>query len=403
MATTSLQSSRTAVWVSFIAFIGLGLQAGLIGLSWPSIQVEFNQPLEAVGVLLFSTTFGYLTSSFVSGALAHRIGYARLFIGGSVLFAAGAFGFAFSPAWPLLALAGVISGLGSGSIDGGLNGYSAVYFNARVINWMHASFGVGITIAPLMMTAILTSLSWRVGYAATGVFLLIVLGLLLRSRNVWGWPPEPAQTAGEKHTGSVLNTMKSPLVWLSVLLFLIYAGVESTPGQWTYQLFSETRGVSTEAAGFWVSFYWFSFTLGRIAFGFAGNRWAPAVVLRWTIVGLIIGAALYWLSPFGNAGGVLGLGVMGFAQAPMFPFLVLNTPLLLGKARASHSIGFQVAGAGMGFAVFPSIAGILAAQYGIETVAPFVFAFAVVLLVLYELLNVLAAPGARIRAASNLD
>lgn len=401
MTTTSLQSSRTAVWVSFIAFIGLGLQAGLIGLAWPSIQAEFNQPLEAVGVLLFSTTFGYLTSSFVSGALAHRIGYARLFIGGCVLFALGAFGFAFAPAWPLLALAGVVSGLGTGSIDGGLNGYSAVYFNARVVNWMHASFGVGITIAPLMMTAILTSLSWRVGYAITGVFVLVVLGLLVWSRRVWGWPPEPAQAVGEKHTGSVLNTMKSPLVWLSVLLFLVYAGVESTPGQWTFQLFNETRGVSIEAAGFWVSFYWFSFTLGRIAFGFVGNRWTPTTVLRWTIVGLIAGAALYWLNPFDNLGGILGLGIMGFAQAPMFPFLVLNTPLLLGKARASHSIGFQVAGAGMGFAIFPSMAGILAAQWGLESVAPFVFAFAVVLLLLFELLNILAAPRPGLQAVPN--
>jgi fucose permease len=403
MTTTSLQSSRTAVWVSFIAFIGLGLQAGLIGLAWPSIQAEFDQPLEAVGILLFATTFGYLTSSFVSGAVASRLGYARLFVGGGILFSLGVFGFAFSPVWPLLALAGFVTGLGSGSIDGGFNGYSAVYFKARDVNWMHACFGVGITVAPLLMTAILVSLSWRVGYAITGVYLLVVLALLFWARGLFGRPPVQEQVAGAKHTGSILNTMKSPLVWLSVLLFFVYAGVESTPGQWTFQLFNETRGISVEAAGFWVSFYWFSFTIGRIAFGFVGNRWSPAVVLRWTMVGLIVGAAMYWLNPFGNVGGIVGLGIMGFAQAPMFPFLVLNTPLLLGKARASHSIGFQVAGAGMGFAVFPSMGGILAAQFGLEVVAPFVFGFAVLLLVLYELLNILAAPKARLRAAPSAD
>ncbi len=403
MTTTSLQSSRTAVWVSYAAFIGLGLQAGLIGVAWPSIQAEFNQPIEAVGVLLFATTLGYLTASFVSGALAHRVGYRRLYIGGAVLFAIGAFGFALAPVWPLLAVMGVVTGLGSGSIDGGLNAYSAVHFSARVVNWMHASFGIGITIAPLMMTAILASYSWRVGYAVTGVFLLVVLGLFLYSRGVWGWPPEQEQEVGDKHKHGALNTLKSPLVWMSILLFMVYAGVESTPGQWTYPLFTETRGMSDAAAGFWVSFYWFSFTIGRIAFGFVGNRWSPATVLRWGMVGLIFGAALYWLDPFDGVGGVIGLGIMGFAQAPMFPFLVLNTPVLMGKGRASHSIGFQVAGAGLGFAVFPSMAGILAAQFGLAIVAPFVFVFAVILLVLYEVLNALAAPQVRLRAASSAD
>ncbi|HYO87094.1 MAG TPA: MFS transporter, partial [Candidatus Limnocylindrales bacterium] len=339
----------------------------------------------------------------VSGALAHRLGYARLFIGGALLFLLGVFGFAFAPAWPLLALAGIVTGLGSGSIDGGLNGYSAVNFNARVVNWMHAAFGIGITIAPLMLTAILVTLSWRVGYAATGLYLLVVLVLFVRSQRVWGWPPEPTQDAGETHTGSALNTLKSPLVWLSILLFLVYAGVESTPGQWTFQMFTETRGISVAAAGFWVSFYWFSFTIGRIVFGFLGNRWSPANVLRWGMIGLIFGAALYWFNPFDGLGGVIGLGIMGFTQAPMFPFLVLNTPILLGKARASHSIGFQVAGAGMGFAIMPSLAGVLAAQVGLAAVAPFVFGGAVLLLVLYELLNALAMPKARLRAAQSVE
>ncbi|MFN8380138.1 MAG: MFS transporter [Anaerolineae bacterium] len=400
---TSAQSSNKAIWVSYAAFIGLGLQAGLLGLAWTSIQREFNQPLEAVGVLLFASTAGYLTSSFVSGPLAHRLGYARLFIAGAVLFVLGVFGFALAPQWELVALAAIVAGLGSGSIDGGLNAYSAVHFSARVVNWMHACFGIGITVAPLMLTALLTVASWRAGYALVAVYLVFVLGLFLWSRRTWGWPPEHAPEPGEAHRRGALDALRSPLVWISILIFVLYAGVEVTPGQWTFSLFTEARGINPTAAGFWVSFYWASFTIGRLVFGFVGNRWPVKTVLRGTMVGLIAGALLYWLDPFNGLGGIIGLGVMGFSQAPMFPFLVLNTPLVMGSERASHSIGFQVAGAGLGVAVIPSLAGVLAANVGLAVIGPFVFVVAIMLFGVYELLNTLAGARQRTLVSQSAD
>lgn len=400
---TSQQSSNKAIWISYAAFVGMGLHSGLLGLAWTPISQEMHQPLEAVGVLLFAGTAGYLTSSFVSGAMAHRVGYSRLFVSGAVLFCLGVVLSALAPSWPLLALAAMISGLGSGSVDGGLNAYSAVHFSARVMNWLHACFGIGITLAPLMMTGILSFASWRLGYLAVACFLAFVLALFAWSRKIWGWPVEHAPEPGEAHRRGALDALKSPLVWVSILLFVLYAGVEVTPGQWTFSLFTETRGVTATAAGFWVSFYWASFTIGRIAFGFIGNRWPVKIVLRGTMVGLIAGALLYWLNPFNGIGGIIGLGVMGFAQAPMFPFLVLNTPLIMGKARASHSIGFQVAGAGLGVAIIPSVAGLLAAQAGLAVIAPFVFVVSLLVFGVYELLNLLAAARTRGLVAQAAD
>jgi fucose permease len=313
------------------------------------------------------------------------------------------FSYSAAPQWELVALAAAVTGFGAGLIDGGLNAYSAVHFSARVVNWMHACFGIGITAAPLMLTALLTVASWRAGYFIVAVYLVFVLGLFLWSRRTWGWPPEHAPEPGETHRRGARDALRSPLVWISILLFVLYAGVEVTPGQWTFALFTETRGINPTAAGFWVSFYWASFTIGRLVFGFVGNRWPVKTVLRGTMAGLILGALLYWLDPFNGIGGIIGLGVMGFAQAPMFPFLVLNTPLVMGKERASHSIGFQVAGAGLGVAIIPSLAGVLAAQAGLSIVAPFVFVVALALFAVYELLNTLAAARQRSLVAEAAD
>ena len=56
----------------FLAFIALGMPDGLLGVGWPSIRAGFGIPLEALGVLLFTSMVGYLISSFLSGMLMRR-------------------------------------------------------------------------------------------------------------------------------------------------------------------------------------------------------------------------------------------------------------------------------------------------------------------------------------------
>ena len=79
----------------------------------------------------------------------------------------------------MVAVAGArpAGGLGTGLIDGGLNTYVANRQGPREMNWLHASWGVGVTLSPLMMTAAITSgLGWRWGYALSGLLLLALSG-----------------------------------------------------------------------------------------------------------------------------------------------------------------------------------------------------------------------------------
>ena len=59
--------------LAFLAFISLGLPDGLLGVSWPSISAPFTIPLEALGLLVGVTTAGYLTSSYLGGAILRRL------------------------------------------------------------------------------------------------------------------------------------------------------------------------------------------------------------------------------------------------------------------------------------------------------------------------------------------
>ena len=105
--------------------------------------------------------------------------------------------------------------------------------------------------------------------------------------------------------------------------------------------------------------------------------------LRASLIGILCGAALVWSNAF-NLLSFLGLALMGFAFAPLFPLLQLETPRRLGPRHAANAIGFQVAAAGLGMGLLPSFAGVLADRLSLETVGPFLFAGAVAMFVVHE-------------------
>src|SRR6185503_13417364 len=177
--TRSSRIDLYTVIVANIGFIGLGMTGGLLGLAWPTMRQEFQVPLDATAILLLGSTIGYLSASFLSGSIAYRLGTGRMFIASAFLSALGLLAVSLNHSWLLMPVLMLLTGFGNGIIDAGFNAYIAQHHNARVMNWLHGSFGIGTTIGPLVMTAALSGgNSWRVGYVvASGV--LITIGIFL--------------------------------------------------------------------------------------------------------------------------------------------------------------------------------------------------------------------------------
>ena len=165
----------TRLLLAFATFVGLGTGGALLGVAWPSIHDTFQVPLDAMGVLLTASTIGLLLSSFNSGRIVGRIGTGRFLLMGNALQAIWAIIFVLAPEWWVIVLASAIGGFGSGCIDSGLNTYVATHYRPSRMNWLHACFGLGSTLSPLMVTAILgAGYAWRWSYA---IFAVIVAGL----------------------------------------------------------------------------------------------------------------------------------------------------------------------------------------------------------------------------------
>jgi fucose permease len=369
-----------SIILAYAGFVALGLSIGMLGVAWPFIRDTFGLSLDAVGILLLAGTAGQVFASSLSGRLIVRLETGWLLVLSSIGMGLGLIGQAVAPSWWIMIAIAAVAGMGSGLIDSGLNIYVAQHHSGRVMNWLHACFGLGATLGPLLMTAILSQeLSWRIGYGvAAAIQVAIGICFLLTVKQ---WRPiavesETTETAGGAMNGRLL------LLWLSIILFFLYAGVEVTAGQWSFTLFTEARGVNLETAGTWVGIYWGSLTLGRLLFGFVVNYIGATTTLRACMIGVILGT-IGFMIPI-NAISFAGLALIGFIQAPIFPLLVSETPKRLGPALATRAIGYQVAAAGFGIATLPGLAGVTAERWGLEKIGLFLLVASLLMFALHE-------------------
>ena len=379
----------------YIAFIFLGLPDALLSIAWPTMSREFNWSIESLGTLMVGGTIGYMSTSFMAGSAMARLGIAGLLIGSSILTAISLVLFIVTPyAWTL-PLCAFIAGLGGGGIDAGLNAYVDEHYSERVMQWLHASFGIGVTVGPLIMTASLVHLGlWRPGYLLVLALVLLMLVAFIYFRGLW----EPPQHKKPKHERSVeaslRATLRQPGTWFGTLSFFLYVGAEMGAGLWAFTLLTEGRGVDTVQAGFWVSIYWGTFTIGRVVAGVLAGRFSAAQLTLGGVALSLVGAVLFVLGTPGP-GGAYALALMGFAYAPIFPALISTTDRRVEKQYVSRVVGMQVAFAGMGMLVLPPLAGYIASRSSFESIPIFI-------LVLTLLLAVVAVMAQRIRVAPSV-
>ncbi len=369
----------------FVAFIALGMPDGLLGVGWPSIRASFNVPIDALGALLFVSMIGYLTTSFLSGELTRRWGVGRLLIVSCALTGAGLIGYTLVPQWWMMVALGLAAGMGAGGIDSSLNAYVARHYSAGLMQWLHASYGVGVTAGPLIMTAALTNFQdWRLGYLLVGAVQLVLAVTFWITLPIWQQNNSaPAETPAEPQPEVNLGqTLKRHRVWLSMLLFFFYVGSEVTMGTWVYSLLTEGRGVNPQLAGYFAGSYWFTFTVGRILAGLVTRKINIQSLVKVCIIAAILAGVILGLniSAWVNLAAV---AVIGFAFAPIFPGLISGTPGRVGQQHSNNTIGMQTAAGSLGGTALTSLVGVLARTYGLEVVPAAMVTFLACLLVGY--------------------
>ena len=340
----------------------------------------------------------------------------RLLAGSTALVAVGLAAYAAAPVFAAALCGSMLVGLGSGAIDSGLNVYAAEHFGARHMNWLHASFGLGATLGPLVMTVVLgAGLGWRWGYGLTAVVQALLAIAFTVTAKAWDAPadgpePEPGVAptvpaaspavpvvpAAHPAEGGVpaagdappargrRAALLTPVVWLGATTFALYTGTEVGVALWTFTLLTEGRGLSTGVAGTCVSAYWGALFVGRVLYGVVADRLPPREATMACLAGMA-GGALVMLVPGPAWITVIGVLMIGAFAAPVFPLMTLSTADRVGAEHAGPAVGMQIGAASLGAVVCPSAIGLLVGRYGTDVLAPSFVVLSVAVAVFYLL------------------
>jgi fucose permease len=385
-----LQNKKLPViTLAFIAFIALGLPDGLLGVGWPSIRTGFSVPLDAIGVFMIASVSGYVFSSFISGFLLARMGIGRMLTTSCFLTGFALIGYTMVPDWWMMVVLAIFAGLGAGAIDAGLNTFIAAYFSERSMQWLHASWGIGITLGPIIMTVGLASFeSWNFGYRVVGGFQIILALLFLITIPIWNQFNLSSVHKDEKqltdYETSIRETLKQKQVWISLILFFLYVGGEIGLGTWAYTLLTESRGVDRFMAGFFAGSYWFTFTVGRILAGLVAKRTGNNKLVLGGLMGAILGAGLLIWNP-SEIANVIAVALIGLCIAPIFPAMMSGTRTRVGDQFTANTIGFQMAATGFGGAGISAFMGVMARRISLEVIPVILFLVYATLLGFYIL------------------
>ena len=356
--------------IIYMAFISLGLPDALLGAAWPSMVPELGAPVSFAGVIFVIISVGTVVSSLLSQRLNLRFGPGRVTAFSVAMTAAALFGFASCrTAWQLCLWA-LPYGLGAGSVDACLNNYVALHYASRHMSWLHCMWGIGASVGPYIMGAVLSAgRHWSAGYHAIGVLQLGLTALLLLSLPLWKKGDERGE--GEKAKPLGLNEILAiPGAKPLLLAFFCYCALEQTMGLWAGSYLALYRGFTPERAAGFTGLFFLGITLGRALNGFLTIRFSDSFLTRAGFVIIALGIAAVLL-PMGDAMALAGLVLVGLGCAPVYPCIIHATPARFGAGRSQAVIGILMAGAYLGNCLMPPLFGLIANHISIGLLPPY--------------------------------
>lgn len=221
----------------YLAFISLGLPDSIIGVAWPSVQLDWELSLDAAGPVAMLVTAGTVVSSFMSGYVVKKMGTGKIVFVSCLMTGLALLGFSLAPSYIWLLIAAIPLGLGGGTVDASLNNYVALHYKSHHMNWLHSFWGVGATLGPIIMgSALASGLLWRGGMRSISLIQLSLAALLFISLPLWGkvngGSDEKPKDLKEKHKIVDIEAFKIKGVKYSLITFAFYCATELSVGLW---------------------------------------------------------------------------------------------------------------------------------------------------------------------------
>jgi FHS family Na+ dependent glucose MFS transporter 1 len=334
----------------YLAFILLGLTISAEGPTLLKLSEHTSSTLGEISSIFLVGSLGYLTGSYISGRIYDRVSGHQFMSGVLIMLGIVIALVPIATSLSMLLVIILFLGLAKGALDVGCNTLLLWVHNEKVgpfMNGLHACFGVGAFVAPLIVAPVMKATNdiywvyWSFAIAAFPIAFFI-----------WSLPSPLARATPEEH-----KDIPMPLVPVAVMVlcFLLYVAAEAGYGNWIYT-YAFKLNLGTEiTANYLTSAFWGAFTAGRLLGIWISTRAKPLMILAMDFTGCLVSVGLILL--FQDSATILWIGsiLLGISLASIFPTFLTLTEERMHITGAMT--GWFLVGAGMGGMIMPWLIG----------------------------------------------
>ncbi|MBI2216756.1 MAG: MFS transporter [Candidatus Rokubacteria bacterium] len=193
-----------------------------LNIAFPAMAAWFERPPESMRWVIVSYVLTYSLTSFAGGALADRLGLARVFRAGVALSAVAYVLAAAAPAFTWLIAARVVQGIAGGLVYGTspalVTAAAAPNERGRALAVLNASIGTALALGPAVAGLLLEVFQWQAVFVVRLPIALLVLS------GAWRALPDSGAAAGVRLVG-IRDLARAHVVHACTLSYLANAGI----------------------------------------------------------------------------------------------------------------------------------------------------------------------------------
>lgn len=382
------------IYLIYTCFAMYGWQASLLGGMWPKMSSDIGAGVTLIGIL---TMINYISSgilSFSTYKIRMKLGTSRSNVLGLSLSAISMLILANATSFAAIVVATFFLGASAGIIDVNSNSYVVKGYETKWVSFMHACWGLGATIGPMVMSFALVYLNnYRIGFYITFVILVIVSASMLYAKKYWD---EKKKTLDSNYVElhSVSDSEKEANVGFADVLkvknalkilicFMLANGAGCSLSAWIATMAVEQRGVAVAEAAIASSTFFFALMSGRIFFGMLADKIGIAKTLLICMGTTAISVVCYYVPYHSLPIVYIHSVVIGFVSGSLIPLLNSNIKELFETKYLSPLISFGGVFGLVGIALGSAIMTFIANALGIQHVQIVQIVSFIVLFVLY--------------------
>ena len=344
----------------FIAFLALGMSAGIIGPTLPFLSNNLRIDLSKISYIFIIRSIGNMLGSYTSGHLFEKIKGHILFSSAMLIMCAVLFIIPVSKNMYITIISFFFFGFAEGC--GHTGGNTLLIWNLDNkadwnINILHSCFGLGAFLSPLLVGFMLdvykgTIFSYLIISIITFIILIIIF-ILPSPININTLVKKgPTQDHYEK---LLITKTKRYIQILLIILIFVAVGIESSFGSWIYTFIQRQNLLNLKFAALMTSVFFATITIGRLLIIPVTLRFSYIKIFGISLFSAFLFIVIFYFKsriPFFLC---LSVGGFGLSVASLFPTIFSLAEKYLkitGKTTARLLIG-----ATMGSMLFPWLIG----------------------------------------------